>query len=221
MHVVIINGSPRIPQYSNTDKIVGAFERGLAGKGATCERYAISDRNSWKDICRAYENNTQIIIALPLYVECVPGLLLEFLDTLPRKEENTQLSFILQGGFAEGCQYRCGEQFLEKLPGYLGCSYGGCLVKGDNFSIRLLNKEQQEKVTKPYERLGEVFAIEHNFYGTEARNFTGAEYYSLPQRIMVGMAFKTIVRRIFNKAAKSWGCKDKLDVKPYKVSGKT
>lgn len=125
MHVVIINGSPRTSQYSNTDKIVGAFERGLANKGVTSERYAISDRNSWKDICRAYENNTQIIIALPLYVECVPGLLLEFLDTLPRKEDDTQLSFILQGGFAEGCQYRCGEQFLEKLPSYLGCSYGG------------------------------------------------------------------------------------------------
>ena len=115
-----------------------------------------------------------------------------------------------QGGFAEGCQYRCGEQFLKKLPGYLGCSYGGCLVKGDNFSIRLLNKEQQEKATKPYERMGEVFAIEHNFYGREARDFTGAEYYSLPERIMVGMAFRTIVRRIFNRAAKSWGCKDKL-----------
>ena len=78
-------------------------------------------------------------------VECVPGLLLEFLDTLPRKNENTQLSFILQGGFAEGCQYRCGEQFLEKLPAYLGCSYGGCLVKCDNFSIRLLEKEQQDR----------------------------------------------------------------------------
>lgn len=78
-----------------------------------------------------------------------------------------------------------------------------------------------EKATKPYERMGEVFTIEHNFYGREARDFTGAEYYSLPERIMVGMAFRTIVRRIFNRAAKSWGCKDKLDAKPYKVSGKT
>ena len=58
-------------------------------------------------------------------MECVPGLWLESLDILPLKEEDTQLSFILQGGFAEGCQYRCGEQFLKKLPDYLGCSYGG------------------------------------------------------------------------------------------------
>lgn len=96
-------------------------------------------------------------------MECVPGLLLEFLDILPQKNEDTQLSFILQGGFAEGCQFRCGEQFLKKLPDYLGCSYGGCLIKGDNFSIRLLDKEQQNRVTKPYEKMGEVFAIKHNF----------------------------------------------------------
>ena len=41
---------------------------------------------------------------------------------------------------------------MEKLPAYLGCSYGGCLVKGDNFSIRLLEKEQQDRATQPYER---------------------------------------------------------------------
>ena len=217
MHVVIINGSPRVPRYSNTDKIIGAFERGLAGKGVTCEKYAISNRNSWEDICHAYETNTQIIIALPLYVECVPGLFLEFLDILLRKTQDTQLSFILQGGFAEGCQYRCGEQFLKKLPDYLGCSYGGCLVKGDNFSIRLLEREQQDRATQPYERMGEVFAVEHNFNSKEAKDFTGDEYYSLPRRILLDIAFKTIVRGIFKRAAKSWGCKEKLDAKPYRM----
>lgn len=35
------------------------------------------------------------------------------------------------------------------------------------------------------ERMGEVFAIEHNFHGREAKEFTGEEYYSLPQRIML------------------------------------
>ncbi len=62
--------------------------------------------------------NDEILIALPLYVECVPGLLLEFLETLPKKDERTRLSFLLQSGFAEGCQLRCGEAFLEKLPEY-------------------------------------------------------------------------------------------------------
>ena len=43
-----------------------------------------------------------------------------------------------------------GEEFLKKLPEYLGCSYGGCFVKGDNFSIRLLDEDKQKRITKPY-----------------------------------------------------------------------
>ena len=86
--------------------------------GRSNEAYAISDRETWDVICDAYMKNDEILIALPLYVECVPGLLLEFLETLPKKDEHTRLSFLLQSGFAEGCQLRCGEAFLEKLPEY-------------------------------------------------------------------------------------------------------
>ena len=217
MHIVIINGSPRVEKYSNTDKIIGAFAKGLINQGVTCEKYAISDRNTWVDICHAYETNTQIMIALPLFVECVPGLLLEFLGTLPQKNMDTQISFILQGGFAEGSQFRCGEEFLKELPAYLGCSYGGCLVKGDNFSIRLLDADKQKRITKPYERMGEVFAKEHSFDNKECRDFTGPEYFSFFQRLMLGMIFRTLARKMFNDVAKVWGCTEKLDAKPYKI----
>ena len=118
MHVLIINGSPRVQKYSNTEKIIAAFAKGLSEAGSTFEAHAISDRKTWDIVRDAYMKNDEILIALPLYVECVPGLLLEFLETLPKKDERTRLSFLLQSGFAEGCQLRCGEAFLEKLPEY-------------------------------------------------------------------------------------------------------
>ena len=124
MHVVIINGSPRVQKYSNTEKIIAAFSKGLSEKGSTFEAYAISNRKTWDIIRDAYIKSDEILIALPLYVECVPGLLLEFWETLPPKDTHTRLSFLLQSGFAEGCQLRCGEAFLEKLPEYLGVRYG-------------------------------------------------------------------------------------------------
>lgn len=158
MHVVIINGSPRVQKYSNTEKIIASFAKGLSEKGVSFETYAVSDRKSWENIQKAYIENEEILIALPLYVECIPGLLLEFLETLPKKDEHTRLSFLLQSGFSEGCQLRCGEGFLKELPGYLGVRYGGCLVKGDNFGIRFLNQEKQERITKPYQAMGELFA---------------------------------------------------------------
>ena len=35
MHVLIINGSPRVKQYSNTDKILEKFTEGLIENGTT------------------------------------------------------------------------------------------------------------------------------------------------------------------------------------------
>jgi len=213
MHVVIINGSPRIQKHSNTEKIMVSFEKGLAEKGASFERYAISDRKSWETIREAYIKNEEILIALPLYVECVPGLLLEFLETLPQKDEHTRLSFLLQSGFAEGCQLRCGEEFLAKLPEYLGVRYGGCLVKGDNFGIRILDEEKQEQVTKPYQSMGALFAEGDGFFREEAKKFTGPEYFSLPMRLMMQFVFKTFGKKVFQKEAVSWGCSTPLDEK--------
>ncbi len=215
MHVVMINGSPRIEKYSNTDKIISSFGKGLLERGASFERYAISERRSWDAIREAYIKNEEILIALPLFVECVPGLLLEFLETLPKKDDRTRLSFILQSGFAEGSQLRCGERFLEKLPEYLGVCYGGCLVKGDNFGIRLLDAAGQEKATKPYRAMGALFAEGDGFFRTEAKKFTGPEYFPLPLRVLMQMVFKTIAKKRFQQAAASWGCDTPLDAKAW------
>ena len=85
MHIVIINGSPRVKKFSNTDKIIQSFATGLEEDGSTYELYSLSDRKEWDAAREAYIANDNIIIAMPLYVECMPSLLLEFLDTLPTK----------------------------------------------------------------------------------------------------------------------------------------
>ena len=217
MHVVIINASPRVQKNSNTEKIIAAFAKGLSEKESTFETYAISNRKTWDIIRDAYLKNDEILIALPLYVECVPGLLLEFLETLPKKDEHTRLSFLLQSGFAEGCQLRCGEAFLEKLPEYLGVRYGGCLVKGNNFGIRIIDEDQQAQATKPYQAMGKLFAEGDGFFRKEAKKFTGPEYLPLPARLLMGLIFKTFAKKMFQQAAASWGCRAPLDEKVWET----
>ncbi|MCR4587662.1 MAG: hypothetical protein K5682_04570 [Lachnospiraceae bacterium] len=215
MHVMIINGSPRVKQFSNTDKILEEFTKGMCENGTTFEQYEISDRRQWDAIREAYYQNENILIALPLYVECIPGLLMEFLETLHHREDKVRLSFILQSGFAEGIQLRCGEAYLEKLAGRLGCEYGGTLVKGDNFSIRLLGEEQRKKVTGPYENMGREFGKQGNFLSDTCRSFTGPEVFPAYVRWMLSLIFQTFAKKGFNRFAKSWGCKEPLDYKPY------
>ena len=215
MHALIINGSPRIKKFSNTDKILDEFVKGMCEGGNTCERYEISDKASWDEIRKAYDESDNILIALPLYVESVPGLLMEFLETLTPKSGNAKMSFILQSGFAEGIQLRCGEAYLEKLAGYLGCEYGGTLVKGGNFEIRFLSDESRVKATSPYAEMGREFSANGNFYSDKCKAFTGPEIFPAPVRVLVGFFFKTVVRKSFIRDGESLGCTRPLDYKPY------
>ena len=218
MHALIINGSPRVKKYSNTDKIIEKFAAGLKEQGGTCEVYAISDRNSWDEIREAFRTNNNIVIAMPLYVECVPGLLMEFLETLAPKGDDTQISFILQSGFAEGAQLRCGEAYLRMLPEQLGCKYGGTLVKGDNFGIRFAQGKDRDRMTEPYREMGRIFAMDGHFFSQECRNFTGVEVFPLPTKLLLMAFFRTVQRKMFQKVAKKWGCTKPLDYKPYKTN---
>ena len=215
MHVLIINGSPRIKAHSNTDKILEKFTAGLSSKGVNFEQYEVSDRKQWDAMRKAFAENKDILIAIPLYVECIPGLLIEFLETLTPKQNDTRISFILQGGFAEGSQLRCGEEYLKILADRLGCTYGGTLVKGDNFAIRFFDGKQRDKITAPYAEMGCEYAVNGNFQSEKCRKFTGPEIFSLPMRLFVGIMFKTLSKKGFGKIAAEWGCTKPLDYRPY------
>ena len=226
MHALIINGSPRVKKLSNTDKILDSFCAGMAESGSTFERYEVSDRASWAKMRERFCHSENILIALPLFVECIPGLLLEFLETLAPElddwrafgnNEAKTISFILQSGFAEGVQLRCGEAYLEKLATRLGCEYGGTLVKGNNFSIRLSEGEARDKMTAPYREMGRIYGKEGSFFHDSCKAFTGPEVFPAPVRLLVGVLFRTVVRGSFKKAAKSWGCTKSLRDRPYEV----
>ena len=215
-HVVIINGSPRAKKFSNTDKILQSFTKGLEEAKTTYELYSLSNRSEWADAREAFMAHNRIIIALPLFVECAPGTLLEFLETLPTKrEQSAQLSFILHGGFQEGHQLRLCEKFLESLPAQFGCVYGGCLVRGGTFMIRVLSEKQNKAILLPYRGMGEYFIEENGFLSPEVKKFSKPEQIPWHFRKFVTILFKTVLKKKFNDFAKEWGCTEPLNSQPY------
>ena len=220
MHVVIINGSPRVQKNSNTDKIIQAFGKGLQAAGATYDLYSLSNRQEWYAAREAFIGHDQIIFALPLYVECVPGIMLEFLESLPTERKNpAQMSFILHGGFDEGRQFRLGERFLQSLPEQFGCTYGGCLIQGGSFLIRFRDDEKMKKAIdqkmNAYIQMGQLFASHGNFMTAEARKFTGYEKNPRFVHLLFKLYIKRLVRNNFDHFAQQWGCTRPLDDKPY------
>ncbi|SHL06583.1 Multimeric flavodoxin WrbA [Fibrobacter sp. UWT2] len=218
--VLILNGSPRVKKNSNTNKIIEAFGEGLRQAGTCYDVYSLSNRSEWDAAREAFMTSDNIIIAMPLFVECLPSLLLEFLNTFPtERKQPAQLSFILHGGFDEGHQLRLGEKFLQSLPAQLGCSCGGVLVKGGSFLLRNREnsyiKKMTNKMLASYTTMGLSFAQNGNFMTPEAQKFTGPEKNPWIGLLLFNLIFKRIVKKNFERIAQEWGCTEPLDSKPY------
>ena len=215
MHLVIISGAARPQAKSNTAKIIAAFQKGYAESGNTTEVYYLSDRRQWAAAEKAFQENTNILIALPLYVEHMPGSLLEFLSGLrPKETPGTRLAFLLQGGFPEASQSRCCEAFLEKLPAQLGCAYAGTLIKGNMFGVGLVDEKSREKMLYPFIEMGRTFARSSQFEKSVANVFAAPEYMSKTQILAFHLFGKHLSRLFMPRIAKKLGCKGKLDARP-------
>ena len=217
MHLAIINASPRVEAKSNTARIIRTFLKGFEKDGNTAEVWHLLDRKQWENAKEAYEKNSNILFAIPLYVENIPGIMLEFLETLqPKKEAGTKMSFILQSGFAEASQLRCGEAYLEILPSYFNCEYNGTLIKGDNFAPAWLPEKQANKMVAHYEKMGLSFAQKGTFDKEEVNKFAAPEYFSEKQ-IRLFNCINWLQKMMFRHIAKKNGCKRPLDDKPHQI----
>lgn len=218
MHVIIINGSPRARHTSNTSKLIRAFVKGYEAEGNTCELYHLSKRSEWESARKAYLQNEKIIFALPMYVESIPSLMLEFLETLTTERQvPAELSYIVHGGFDEGYQFRLCEKLLNSITLQLGCTYGGCLIKGGSFMLRLLPDHTVEKMTKPYVDMGRSYAWNGDFLTPAAHKFTGTERYPWLVRQLCALILKLMVNRKFDDYAQEWGCDTRLDERVYEA----
>lgn len=216
MHLTIISGAARPQPKSNTAKIIAAFCRGFQNGENTAEVWYLSDRAQWAKARNAFQNSRDILFALPLYVENVPGTMLEFLESLPPKTcPGARISFLLQGGFPEASQGRCCERFLETLPEKLGCAYGGTLIRGDMFGVGLLGKALGEKMVEPFVDIGRCFARYGYFEAEAFSRFASPEHLSEKQIRRFEKTGSHLQKWFMDGIARQLGCKQKLNAKPY------
>lgn len=215
MHLLIISCTPRIKEKSNTDKIIKEFIKGYEENGHTTELFYLSKRNEWSKIKEQFYQNHNILFALPLYVECIPGIMMEFLEDLtPKTDHQTKIGFLLQGGFAEASQLRCCESYLEMLPEMLGCQYNGTLLKGSMFTVSLLDEKTSQQIVKPFYEMGKYYSYNHYFEKEVVSEFAKPEYFSKPV-IFINNLFNPLKKLFFSVFAKKIGCKQSLSDKPY------
>lgn len=216
MRLTVINCSPRIKAKSNTEIILEHFLRGYTESGNTAEVWHLSDRKEWEGAAKAFVEGEEILFAIPLYVENIPGIMMEFLEQLPPKTKPARISFILQGGFPEAAQLRCGERFLRALPEKLGGTLGGVLIKGNMFGMRLVPEEMAKSELEKYIDAGRHFAQNGGFTDEYAKEFAGAEHMPHSEAVQFMLIGRIMQRIYMPKIAKGMGCKKKLTYKAYR-----
>ena len=220
MSLIIFSCSPRPKNISNTAAIAEAFKAGFVSlNGDDINIYHIYERNKWDYFKKAFDESDEIIFAIPLFIECIPGLLMEFLETLNPKKTGAnkpKIGFILQGGFEEACQLRTCEAYLEKLPSYFNCAYSGTLIKGGMFGLSIVSEKTRTEMLKPFCEMGKIYYKEKLFEKSVVNKFASPEKYPL-LTLVLSKLFIPLNRKMWNSLARKFGVNGKLDARPYEI----
>lgn len=217
MSLIIFSCSPRPKNTSNTAAIAEAFRNGfLSDKKDNADIYYISERSKWNSFKNIFKENNEIIFAMPLFVECIPGLLLEFLETLEPKDADTKIGFILQGGFEEACQLRTCEKYLEKLPSYFNCKYSGTLIKGGMFALSIVSGKSRAKKLQPFFEMGKIYSKEKLFEKSTVTKFASPEKYSAFMMIIATL-LSPVSKIAWKFIARKFGANGRLDARPFEI----
>ena len=216
MDIVLINASPR--GNGNSGLIAGSFAEGVARAGARCELYCLADRSLWGKAGTAICRGAVTVFVLPLFVEGVPGIMMEFLEGFAaRLRSDTcgsprNMAFILHSGFPEACQRRCCEQYLKKLPDLLQSRYAGILSRGDTFFLSCVEPDKAAGLLDAYRDMGQEFAAHGgNFFFSAAEAFTGTEYFTAKE----ARYHNRMAGLFLEQQAQKRGCRVPLTDAPY------
>jgi multimeric flavodoxin WrbA len=155
--MTVFNGSPR-GNKGNTPIMLQEFQRGFGDDSQT--HHLVKTRDIAKQL-EAFKNAECVWLGFPLYTDCMPGLVKNFieeLDALSSQRNNPPIGFLVQSGFPEGTHSRYVERYLKKLADRLGSPYLGTIVKGNGEGTRLRSREMNEKLFDVLQSLGKGLA---------------------------------------------------------------
>lgn len=124
---LILNGSPRAPR-SNSHQYAQLLCSELDG---TCTEYALLSKD-WQAILPAMEDCTDLVLVFPLYVDCLPSGMLEFLIWLQEHPpvNRPTVHVLINCGFVEPEQNNTALDILRLFCKQAGFPFGSSLSIG-------------------------------------------------------------------------------------------
>ena len=158
MQLTVYNGSPR-GEHSNTRLLLERFLRGFESHGGETHRlhYLVKLKQREEQLQDFARSPGPVLLAFPLYTDCMPGLVKSFIEDLRPLCERDKLPaalFMVQSGFPEARHSRYVERYLEKLARRLGCRYLGTMVRGGVEGIQVMPGIMTRKLFGLMDKLG-------------------------------------------------------------------
>lgn len=159
MKMIILNGSPKAEK-GNTEIFIREFLRGMINP---CEVRYIARENAQKlaEDLNAYDT---VILAMPLYVHAMPGIVMKFIEELtPAEGDGKSMGFIIQSGFIESAQSKYLKRYLSSLAGKLNYKDMGTVIKGGSAGVYMMPEKMNAKLFGRLKNLGAHFEQEGTF----------------------------------------------------------
>lgn len=160
MKTIVINGSPK-GKKGNTEIFIQNFIADMS-QGVEVKKIIEEDYEKLANLVKEYDS---VILALPLYIHSMPGIVMRFIEHLEANTTNKPkcIGFILQCGFPEGSQCKYLERYFESLAKELNMNYLGTLVKTDAAGTSVMPEFMTRKLFASLKRFGEIYEITHEF----------------------------------------------------------
>jgi len=222
MKLAIINGSPRYKK-SNSTLLINQF---LSGYNKIIPEdvsvHYLVNQQVRDEAVNAFLVSDQIILIFPLYTDCMPGIVKEFIESIAQLNKNDKkkkkIGFIVQSGFPEAVHSVAVEHYLEKLAKRLQCEYLGTVIKGGVEGIQIMPPFMMRKLFLQFNKLGEYFA-RNSAFSPQIMDKLRKPYKMSPRKIAI---FKLLIKLgltnfYWNNNLKKNGAFEKRFDKPYEV----
>ena len=162
MRLLVFNASPRGAR-SNSLAIIKHFLEGFEYSSREKPDIEtvnlINERDDYAALREKLLVADRVVFAFPLYVDSMPGFLMEFFETLILLKgalSGKEFLFSIQCGFPETLNLRPLERYLVRLTGKFGAAYAGCICRGGMEGTRYMPADAP--IFRKYRELGMIYA---------------------------------------------------------------
>ncbi len=159
MKLAIFNGSPR-GVTSNTKTLLQCFQKGFEYSGGeiTTLDYLIKEKELKRQV-QNFRDAENILLAFPLYVDSVPGIVKQFIEEVGNFDgSGKNIIFFIHSGFPEAIHSEALGRYLELLVKRWGMKHLGTILKPGTEQIRMRPGERNQDLYQDFEQLGRTLA---------------------------------------------------------------